>query len=63
MNQKLKIVTTSDLFTKERKKGKQKIIVTQDLPDDVLHHAVEETKPTTVVKTSDIKDKDDEKEE
>lgn len=60
--EKLKIISTSDLFTKDKKKGQKKIIVTQDLADEAIHHAVEESKPTTIVKTSDVEDGKNEKE-
>jgi len=64
MNEKLKIISTSDLYSKDKKKTKpdKKTLTTKDLSDEAIHQAVEESKPTKIVKTSDVTDSKDEKE-
>ena len=55
---KLKIISTSDLYSKEKKKGQQKILVTQDLKDEAIHRGFDvDNRPSTVVTTSDGKEK------
>lgn len=63
-DKKLKIIKTSDLFTKDRKKGKplQKILTTKDVPDE-LPVLVEQPVKSKPILTSDVTDGKDEKEE
>jgi len=62
MNEKLKIISTSDLFTTDRKKGMKKILTTKDDVPDYLPTNVEQPVKSKAILTSDVKDEDDEKE-
>lgn len=57
---KSKIITTSDVFTTEKKRGQPKILTTKDdVPEVLPYQEVEQ--PSKPITTCDVKDGKDEK--
>lgn len=60
MKKEKQIVTTSDVFTKEKKKGQPKILTTKDdVPEVLPYQEVEQ--PSKPITTCDVKEGKDEK--
>lgn len=57
---KSKILTTSDLYTKEKKPGKKPILTTLDLSDESIHQRLEESSLKTAITTTTKEGKKDE---
>ncbi len=61
-NEKLKSITTAELFTEPKKKGVKPILTTKDLPDEAIHKATVEKELKPIITTPHSEKEKDEKE-